>query len=358
MKSLNLTRISMAAALTAAVLANVGCGSKGGSFNLLQTGQSFQQADAKVNNKLDILWVVDNSGSMDPLQANLNRNFSSFISNFVNKGFDFQLAVTSTDSYLSLPNYRNNPSLARLRDGALGTYSGVKIITPTTPNLLQTFITNATLGSYGSGDERAFQSLLTTLNSPLNTDFLRPGAFLAVIILSDEDDFSNATRAEGAQDHSYTQTGLLPVDDVVAGLDSLTSSVPGDRRYNVSAITVKDEACRAQHYQETSAAIIGKRYIELANKTNGSLGSVCDSSFADSLNFIQQRIVELTTQFKLDREPKVETIVVQVDGSLIPNDETNGWTYSADANAIVFHGSAVPSASANLHITYDPKSFL
>lgn len=358
MKSPNLTRISMAAAATVTMLANIGCGSKGGSFNLLATGQSFHQADAKINNKLDILWVVDNSGSMDPLQANLNRNFNSFISNFVNKGFDFRLAVTSSDSYLSLANYRNNPSLARLRDGALGNYSGVKVITPSTPNLLQTFVTNASLGGYGSGDERAFQSMLTTLKSPLNTDFYRPDAFLAIVILSDEDDFSSPTRAEGASDHNYNYADLVPVDQVVSELDAITSSVPGDRRYNVSAITVKDEACRAQHYQETTATLIGKRYIELAGKTNGTLGSVCDTSFADSLAFIQQRIVELTTQFKLDRLPKVETIVVQVDGNLVPNDSTNGWTYSSDSNAIIFHGNAVPSASANLRVTYDPKSFL
>jgi hypothetical protein len=345
--------------LSALALSLVACGSKGGNFSMLATSQSFHQADAKINNKLDILWVVDNSGSMDPLQARLNANFNSFMTNFQAKGFDYKIAVTSSDAYKASASYTNNPALARFRAGSNINSTAPRIITPDTPNVIQTFVTNATLGSYGSGDERVFQSMLDSMKSPLNTGFLRQGAFFAVVILSDEDDFSNYSRGEGANgDHSYTQTGLLPVDTVISELDTMTGSTAADRRYNVSAITVDTEACRAQHYQSTTAAIIGKRYIELAGKTNGVIGSVCDASFANSLNFIQQRIVELSTQFKLDREPKVETIVVTVNGDLVPNDATNGWTYSAETNAITFHGTAVPQASADLRIGFDPKNFL
>lgn len=186
----------------------VGCGSKGGNFSMLATGQSFHQADAKINNKIDILWVVDNSGSMDPLQANLNANFNSFMSNFQTKGFDYKIAVASSDAYKAATNYANNPTLARFKDGANGNFSGVRVITPDTPNVIQTFVTNATLGGYGSGDERVFQSMLDSLKSSLNTGFLRDGAFFAVVILSDEDDFSNYGRAEGANgDHNYNQAG-------------------------------------------------------------------------------------------------------------------------------------------------------
>ena len=59
------------------------CTKKDTSFSMIATGQTFQQNQAKVNNKIDILWVVDNSGSMDPLQQNLVVNFSDFIGKFL-----------------------------------------------------------------------------------------------------------------------------------------------------------------------------------------------------------------------------------------------------------------------------------
>jgi hypothetical protein len=94
----SLLLLNRAVMVAAASLALSAC-SKTTTFSLLADSQNFQQAAETVNNKIDILWVVDNSGSMDSLQANLNRNFSSFINNFQSKGFDFQLGVTTTDAY-------------------------------------------------------------------------------------------------------------------------------------------------------------------------------------------------------------------------------------------------------------------
>src|SRR5262249_40734277 len=125
------------------------------------------------NNKVDLLWVVDNSGSMDPLQANMTANFNSFINNFVSKNFDFHLAVTTSDAYLAGSFWNNNPALAQFRDGVGSTHTGVFDILPSTPNLINVFVTNATQGSNGSGDERVFSSLKAALNSNLNAGFLR-----------------------------------------------------------------------------------------------------------------------------------------------------------------------------------------
>lgn len=345
-----------------AALAMVGCGKKDANFSILSAGQQFQQNAAQVNPKIDILWVVDNSGSMDPLQQNLIVNFSNFINNFQGKGFDYKMAVTTTDSYLSGASFNNVPSLARVRDGAGSSHTGQFFITPYIPSIVSTFMTNATQGSSGSGDERAFQSMLETLKSPLNSDFRRSDSFFAVIILSDEDDFTDYSRPElswvrgGVADHSYTNPGLVTVDSVVTQLDQITNSTSTNRRYNVSSIAVLDEACRQQHLPQSSVTIVGQRYMDLANRTGGVTGSICDSSYSSSLNFIQQRIVELSTQFPLNGDPNPSTIVVVVDGAVVPQDATNGWTYMADANAIAFHGTAVPGASAVISVSFDPKS--
>ena len=334
-----------------------GCSNGDTSYSLLSSGQSFKQAT--VNTKVDILWVVDNSGSMKPLQDNMTANFNSFISQFVTKGYDFHLSVVGTDAYKAEAGFQNNPVLAKFRDGAGSSHSGIFTILPGTPDLLNTFVINASLGMTSSGDERAFSSFKSAMVSPLNSGFLRSDSFLGVIILSDEDDFSNPTRPENSfagGDHNYAQPGLESVDSYVNFLDTQTNTTGAFRRYSVSAIAVLDEACRAQHGLSAPSTSIGNRYMELANKTDGILGSVCDASYANSLQEIQQHIMELSTQFYLSAKPVEASIQVSVNGVNVPMDASNGWTYNAAANSIIFHGTSVPASGASVSVNFDPES--
>jgi hypothetical protein len=351
LKALTLTAVS---ALT--TLALVGCDKSGGTFSLLPTGASFQQTTSSTNNKIDILFVVDNSGSMQPLQTNLVNNFHSFITGFVTKGFDFQIGVTTSDAYLANKNFDNAPYMAYLKDGVGSVHTGYPIITPSTPNIESTFVTNANQGENGSGDERVFSSFKEALTSSHNSGFHRPDAFLAIVILSDEDDFSNPTRREGAgSDQNYNQSGLESVDSYVSFLDSFTGTTDvNNRPYNVSAIAVLDNTCLNSHRKNAPTTIIGKRYIELVNDTNGTLGSICDTSFADDLTNIESKILELSTQFQLQRVPDQSTIVVHVNGNVVVNDATNGWTYNSSNNSIVFHGSAIPPQGSQINVDYLP----
>ena len=90
-------------------LTTSGCGSSGSTYSLLASGQSFKQETS--NGQMDVLWVVDNSPSMSPLQNNMTANFNSFMSSFQSKGFDFRMSVTTTDAYRSLPQFAGDPSL-------------------------------------------------------------------------------------------------------------------------------------------------------------------------------------------------------------------------------------------------------
>lgn len=348
--------------LLLAGLTLMGCDKTDRSFSLLSDSQSFQQNGATVVQKqIDILWVVDNSGSMSPMQTNLVNNFNSFIQAFVTKGYDFHMAIATSDAYLDGSFFNNNPAYSVFRDGTGSTHTGFPIMDANTPNITSVFTTNATQGAAGSGDERVFSSFKSALLNPANSSFRRPGAFLAVIILSDEDDFSDGTRVEGSwvyggiADHSYTNPTLESVDSYVSFLDTLTNSTsPTSRNYNVSAVTVMDTACLDAHKTQAPSTIIGQRYMDLANKTNGVLADLCSPSYATALDLIQKRIIELSTQFYLNRIPNEATIQIWVNGNLIPQDATNGWTYNSSSNAIVFHGTAVPPQNANIQVSFDP----
>ena len=60
-----------------------------------------EQDTVERNSSMDVLWMIDNSGSMYPFQAQIRKNFISFLENFNSKNFDdFQIGVTVTDGFL------------------------------------------------------------------------------------------------------------------------------------------------------------------------------------------------------------------------------------------------------------------
>jgi hypothetical protein len=332
--------------VSSSLLLVAGCANDVPSFSLLSETNVFNQGTV-LNNKMDILWVIDNSGSMQPTQTNLANNFNSFISGFVSKGFDYRIAVTTTDSWTAP---FSNPNLARIRDGVSPTNSGVFVIKPSTPNILSTFGININQGIAGLGDERAFQSFKTTLNSALNNDFRRSDAYLSIIVVSDEDDFS--TDGSASLGKNYASPLIHTIQSYVTYLDTLTNSSGATRRYSVSGIAVWDNACKALSHP---AASIGQRYGQLVDATGGVKGSICDN-FVGVLNSIQNKIAELSTQFFLNRLPVVSSIAVFVNGLSVPMNATNGWTYEAASNSVVFHGTSIPSQNSSVAVNFDPAS--
>lgn len=350
-------------------LLTTACGKGGASYSLLQDGETFRQNSATQNAKIDVLWVIDNSGSMLSSQQNLTQNFPSFINKFLAKGLDFQMAVTTSQAYLSLPAftpyYNSTPRpayyegqaqdwIAKFRDGAPGVHSGQFVLTPQTPQLLDVFMTNAMQGTNGRGDERSLQSMRATLESAHNAGFVRPGGFLAVILLTDEDDFSH----DGTAMYERYDRPLHTIDSYVQFLDGITGSSAAARHYTVNTISVNNQACLDSI--NNGVQKIGVRVGQLAEATGGVKGNIC-GNFAEELDLISRSIVELSTQFPLgDRKPIAETIKVYVNGVAIPNVAANpanngGWYYNESANSIVFQGDYVPAQGATIKVNFDPR---
>ncbi|MGE0615953.1 MAG: hypothetical protein AB7P04_09945 [Bacteriovoracia bacterium] len=76
------------------------------SFRYLQQEQSFP-ALIDFNTKLDLLWVVDNSGSMEPVQQKLRQGFASFAQQYMKPTWDIRTAVIRSDTYLAHASFSN-----------------------------------------------------------------------------------------------------------------------------------------------------------------------------------------------------------------------------------------------------------
>lgn len=349
-----IVRQSVSALMAVAFLA--GCSKGSTSYSLLTDEESYQQQAVLIPKKIDILWVVDNSGSMRTSQENLAANFQSFIQRFQNKNYDFRMAVTTTDAYHK--QFNANSVLARIRDGGrfdhvapmTGTYttsSGVFVMTRDTPNLETVFNINIMQGIKGDGNERPLESFKQALLEPWNADFRREEAFLAIIAVTDEEDSSRST-APGVSPAGP----LYTPESYVAFLNDFTKFDTYGKNYSVNAISVNDAACRDSLRNGQS---IATRLGKLTELTGGVKTSLC-SNFGESLELISDSIIKLAAVFKLSREPDVSTLSVKVDGQIVPKDSSNGWSYNAADLTITFHGDSVPGADAKIEIDFYPAS--
>jgi hypothetical protein len=171
------------------------------------------------NRNLDILFVIDTSGSMGDEQQALSASFPRMMDalSTLEGGLpDLHIGVVTTDmgvqntSSAALPpglgeggaggcvgpgddgQLRHIPELgtdAYISDVAasdgtrIRNYSGA---------LRDVFASLATVGAIGCGIEQPLAAMRRALTNPANEGFLRPDANLAVIIISDEDDCSVA----------------------------------------------------------------------------------------------------------------------------------------------------------------------
>src|SRR3954469_1179141 len=93
---------------TALLFALFGCAKKQNySFALLPTQQVFQprefiQHATTVSPRVRILFVEDNSGSMDSFQTQLSDGFQNFANAFLGRqGLDLSVAIVTTDTSLA-----------------------------------------------------------------------------------------------------------------------------------------------------------------------------------------------------------------------------------------------------------------
>jgi hypothetical protein len=155
--------------------------------------------------KVDLLFVIDNSGSMADEQVNLVNSFPEFIDGMRTQLADtegYHVGVISTDVYTG------DLTCVPLQEGALitetaGGGSSNATCTPFTSGLrfmteaddLETkFACAAQIGISGDGDERPVQALTAafapgiTAPGACNEGFLRDDALLVVVMITDEED--------------------------------------------------------------------------------------------------------------------------------------------------------------------------
>ena len=103
-----------------------------------------------------------------------------------------------------------------------------------------------------------------------------------------------------------------------------------------------------------AGATLGDRYADVAEQTNGVVGSICSGDFATIVTELSLATSRLTDTFYLSESPAVETLVVGVGDEEVPCEE-GAWTYTKidSRPAIVFDRAQLPPPGSRITASYD-----
>ena len=304
-------------------------------------------------NRVDLLFVIDDSGSMCEEQDRLRANLTDFVAAAQTWETDFHIGVVNT----CVQEENICPGAGQLQS----VHPGERWVTS---DNWEHLLENVDLGCGNGSDsqEAGLEAARLALSPPQNalTDqdcatagdcdlpyecladlgrcggsnggFRRADAALEIVFLSDEEDQSPGT-----------------VEFYVEFLRGLVGA-HNPQMLHAHAI-VGDAVTGCTGAAGVTEADPGERYIEVAERTGGVFASICDDSFAAALTDIGSLAFGLSTQFFLSRPPAAGTIEVSVDGDPC----AVGWSYDAASNSVVFdpEGTCAPGPGQDIEIRYD-----
>jgi hypothetical protein len=258
----------------------------GGEDSLLDVGMPDFPGDPSEDEpckKVDLLFVIDNSGSMGPHQANLIANFPGFVDGMkteLAEAEDYHIGIVTSDAYFEngdgctdighLVTQTGGPGSS---DSVCAPYStGKRYMDDTEPDLYDKFACAAHVGTRGSSHEApveaAYQGISPGLNAAgaCNEGFVRDDALLVIVIVTDEDD------EMATEDCPWCGSEGTPPEwfDTIVGHK-------GGIEENVVVIAIV-----GQGWQQDCTNVLAVNIIEMTEMfTYGIVGDVCNPSYAD-----------------------------------------------------------------------------
>lgn len=288
------------------------------------------------DSKVDILFVDDNSGSMEVEQSKLGAKFSSFIQGL--RDLDWQIGVTTTDvssgphgvkgSLLELDNHPGKTVLTQAFNDANSVFKHT-IQRPETTGC------STPTGNCPSGNEQPLFATILAIDkrNSDNSGFFRNGVDLAVVVISDEDEMStgpsNATKPQ----------------DVI---DKFRSVWGPEKKLSFYGIIVEpgDLTCYNEQIQDTGGtASYGTHVAELARLTGGVTGSICNKDYSDTAQKIGAKVRELFDSFELEHVPEPGTVQV----TLTP---AQNVSWKVEGNKLIFNPPPAHGTKINVKYFY------
>jgi hypothetical protein len=287
--------------------------------------------------KIDVLFCVDNSGSMSDNQRILAESFNGFINGFVSAGLDFHIGIVTSDVDSNSASYWRSkmPDYPGANRGLLLTrYPSDRFLTQNSSGLVSKFEDNAKVGLKGSGREQCLNSFLYAMEESAvraggwNHGFFRDDSLISFVVVSDEnEDIMNGETIDARVERFKARVAEI------SGPASRGSSSYFIINKNYPAPSLAPAPGQIQYYPS--------RYLKAAQILNSQTFDIARNFSSDLLTISDGMVRQATREFSLSKKPSaVSSIVVKIDGQEVQADSVNGYIYHEDRNTVELVGSA------------------
>lgn len=273
---------------------------------------------------VDVLFAVDNSESMAEEQASLTANFGGFMDLFLDSETDYHLGLIATD----MDDPEHGGRLVADGDGSLFIDTSFS-----RQEALDSFTERAQIGTAGARLEKGLEAMHAAIEVYADTEnrgFYRPEAYLALVVISDEDDYSSSITVTGFKDW---------LGDLKSDPDKIT----------FSAVVSTDSSCPEEP---------GLDYVDVAENFSGVIASICDTDWDGVVSDLGLAAAGLQREFFLSEIPVADSItarVVSPEGTEQELSVGAGLEYITARNSVYFTDS-IPPALSEVFVTYEIRA--
>lgn len=301
--------------------------------------------EAKAGSKADIIFVVDDSGSMEDDQEAVRAAASAMTDILRTANLDFRLGVAR----MFAPN-RSSNSRGRLEGDGL-------------TSDLAAFQRDIVVGAEGGWEPGLETGLLaidrllprTALGQAPRADRLREGAATVVVHLSDERDQTVECAACGSCDEFESKSDFCTDPDGQPVIDDFIERYTARAATAFAIVSDLPNGCKQPGSTQRENFEPGQGYVEVANATGGQFGSLC-GDMRENLENVARVATGVASSYELSQIPASATLRVVIGppgrGRVIPRSRTDGFDYDPVQNKVVFYGDARPQDGHEVVIAY------
>ena len=302
--------------------------------------------------KADIIWVVDESGSMNDNRLDVANNAKDFFARALKSGLDFRMAVTNVvqggvtskkvGKFCS-KQYQFDGS-GNLKNSADASDDGGadRFLLPSEQKIFESCVLNPPYYEGGSeyGLVNAYAAVTKHLPRKASDPYkIRTDARLVIIVATDE--LPNSI------------TGIFPDPFLMLELAKCNVS-PARKTWILNTKYKKDmdlytgksagygaAAAAMMHViggvcNNSCSADIAHGYIEIAQALGGQVGDVCQKNLGTTLQLIIDSISGASSPAILEYVPISASLAVALGQTELKRSRTKGFDYSSKANSLIF----------------------
>ena len=300
----------------------------------------------------DIIWVVDESGSMSDNRQDIVNNANDFFSRAKKSGLNFRMGVagmkrpSSYGTPVTVGKFCSVATSSTSHDGGAD-----RFLSSSEQGVFQSCVKNPPYYEGGSeyGLAHTYEAVIRHLpRQPNNPSKIRTNATLVIIIATDEapQEFKSYTTYKGKPGFmSYSEY------DIKACTTSKLNQINAYLMDWTMLLTGKNGKYKAQ--AKATVHLIGGvcnnkcgsygpeypwGYEQLVKSTGGQVGDICQKNLGATLQKIIDSITGKASPAVLQYVPMSASLAVALNLKTIPRSRKAGFDYNRASNSIIFHG--------------------